>query len=194
MSAENKALTRRLDEQVGNEGNLDIIDEIRAPDFVAHVGGAPAALRGSAAVKDWAALWRTAFPDVHATVEDVIAEHDKVVTRITLTGTHQGPLIPNPPTSFLLFVIDLGDCWPWRWRVGWAGLPGVSTSVLGLATVGCWAGSGDRGDHCSPGVFPPPASGQVQREPSGRGGDPGRQVDQLVADGGRSGGGVERRG
>ena len=78
---------------MGNEGNLDIIDEIRAPDFVAHVGGAPAALRGSAAVKDWAALWRTAFPDVHATVEDVIAEHDKVVTRITLTGTHQGPLM-----------------------------------------------------------------------------------------------------
>ena len=93
MSAENKALTRRLDEQVGNEGNLDIIDEIMAPDFVAHVGGAPAALRGSAAVRDWAALWRTAFPDVHATVEDVIAEHEKVVTRITFTGTHQGPLM-----------------------------------------------------------------------------------------------------
>jgi predicted ester cyclase len=93
VSAENKALTRRLEEQVWNEGNLDITDEIMAPDFVAHVGGAPAALRGPAAVKEWAALWRTAFPDVHATVEDVIAEHDKVVTRITLTGTHQGPLI-----------------------------------------------------------------------------------------------------
>lgn len=99
MSEENKALTRRLEEQVWNEGNLEVMDEILAPDFVAHVGGAPAALRGRAAVKEWAALWRTAFPDVHAAVEDVIGEDDKVVTRITLTGTHQGPLMGVPATG-----------------------------------------------------------------------------------------------
>ena len=99
MTEENKALARRLEEEVWGRGNLDIIDELLAPDFIAHVAGAPAPIVGPNGVKSWAMQWQAAFPDARATVEDQIAEGDKVVSRITLTGTHLGHLMGIPPTG-----------------------------------------------------------------------------------------------
>ena len=78
MSAEtNKAIVRRLWEEVWNQGNLSVCDEIFDADYAAHEKG-------------FAPVLRAAFPDLHFTVEDMIAEDDKVVTRHTMTGTHQG--------------------------------------------------------------------------------------------------------
>jgi hypothetical protein len=79
MSAEeNKALARRWVEGLFNEGNLGVADEILSPDFVLHAPFDPRELRGSDAVKQFVSAYRQAFPDGHTTIEDQIAEGDKV--------------------------------------------------------------------------------------------------------------------
>ncbi|MCB0035474.1 MAG: ester cyclase [Anaerolineales bacterium] len=74
---ENKAIVRRLWEEVWNQNNLAVCDEIFDETYAKHE-------------KRFAPIMRTAFPDLHFTIEDMIAEKDKVVTRLMLTGTHQG--------------------------------------------------------------------------------------------------------
>jgi steroid delta-isomerase-like uncharacterized protein len=86
MSAEeNKDLARRSWETVDNPERLD---EVYAPDVVWH--NPEGEVRGIEEARQLADMYNTAFPDVSATVEDVIAEGDKAVTRVTLRGTHQG--------------------------------------------------------------------------------------------------------
>ena len=75
-------------EGAGNEGRLDVIDEIRAPDYVG-VGPYGNEL-GPESVKRGVTSRRDAFPDIHVTIEDVITEGDKVVARLTFRGTHKG--------------------------------------------------------------------------------------------------------
>ena len=96
MSAdENKALARRAWE---NMDDPDIIDEVYAPDVVWHEPDQD--IQGTEQAKQFIAMYKTAFPDLNATVEDVIAEGDKVVTRVTLRGTHQGEIEEfGPPTG-----------------------------------------------------------------------------------------------
>ncbi len=96
--AENKAISRRADEELFNRGNVDVADELFAPDFVYHdpAGGE---LRGPESVKGYAAMLRAAFPDLHQTVEDQIAEGDKVAYRWTARGTHEGELMGIAPTG-----------------------------------------------------------------------------------------------
>src|SRR4051812_32024568 len=94
---ENKALTLRYWQEVANKGNLDIIDEICTPDYVCHEVDQD--VRGPEGVRQFIFMLRTAFPDLYVTVEDVIAEEDKVVQRWTGRGTHQGELMGIPPTG-----------------------------------------------------------------------------------------------
>ncbi len=80
MSEENKAVARRVVEELFNQGgNLDAADEIFAPNYVGHVAGFED-LHGAEAVKQFAATERQAFPDLQNTIEDQVAEGDKVVT------------------------------------------------------------------------------------------------------------------
>jgi len=95
---ENKALVRRAFEEVWNQGKLDVIDEIFAADFVYHIAGSPD-IHGPDGEKQFVTMHRTAFPDIKFTVEDWIAEGDKVVTRWTFTGTHKGELMGISPTG-----------------------------------------------------------------------------------------------
>jgi len=90
MSVEddNKAIVRRYVEEVLNKGNLALIEELFAPTFVDHDSSMPEA-RGPAGVKQLAAMVRASFPDLHFTIEDLIAEGDKVVYRYSVGGTHQ---------------------------------------------------------------------------------------------------------
>ena len=95
MSEENKAIARRAWELVDNP---DIIDEVYAPDVVWHEPDGE--VRGIEEAKQFISMYKTAFPDMKATVEDVIAEGDKVVTRVTIRGTHQGEVDEfGPPTG-----------------------------------------------------------------------------------------------
>jgi steroid delta-isomerase-like uncharacterized protein len=94
---ENKALVRRYVED-WNKRNLAAL-EIFAPDYVFHGAFPPGFSPDLAGGKQLRmALW-TAFPDMHATVENLIAEGDKVASRWTLRGTHQGDLMGIPPTG-----------------------------------------------------------------------------------------------
>ena len=84
MQAEaNKALVRRFFEEVYNRNNLAICDEIQDAEYAAFE-------------KAWVPAWRSAFPDMRMTVDDLIAEGDKVVAVITFRGTHTGVLDGEP--------------------------------------------------------------------------------------------------
>jgi steroid delta-isomerase-like uncharacterized protein len=85
MSEENKALARRSWEA---PDNLDIIDEVYAADLVWH--DPDQEIRGHEEARQFVTMYKTAFPDMTVTVEDEIAEGDKVVSRWTIRGTHQG--------------------------------------------------------------------------------------------------------
>lgn len=97
MSEQNKQLVRRVFEEVYNQGNLDVVEELASPDFVAH--SPTEDVHGTAGVKQFVTDLRTAFPDLHTTIEDLIAEGDRVVARFTATGTHTGPYKGIPPTG-----------------------------------------------------------------------------------------------
>jgi steroid delta-isomerase-like uncharacterized protein len=94
---ENKAIIRRNYEEAFNDGNLSVLDEIVAPEFILH--GAPPGSTGPEVLRQAMRSLRTAFPDGHMTVEDLIAEGDKVVARLTLRGTHSGDFQGIPPTG-----------------------------------------------------------------------------------------------
>jgi steroid delta-isomerase-like uncharacterized protein len=89
MSAgENKAIARRGYEAI-NQNNPEALDEVAAPDLTDH-DPAPGQAPGLEGVKQWFSSMHTAFPDFRMNVEDMIAEGDKVVARVRLSGTHQG--------------------------------------------------------------------------------------------------------
>ena len=96
---ENKALARRVLEEMFNKGNLNLADEVFAPDYVDHDPAMPEDIRGPEGFKEYVSIFRTAFPDIHLEIEDQVAEGDKVVTRWTGTGTHEGDLMGIAPTG-----------------------------------------------------------------------------------------------
>lgn len=81
---ENKAIVRRWSEELFNQGNLEVADEIVAPTYRRHDPGDPFAVEGPEDLKRLVSMLRAQVPDLHISVEDVIAEGDKVVTRYTL--------------------------------------------------------------------------------------------------------------
>ena len=100
MSAEeNKALVRRVFEQMFNEGNLDVADELLAPGYVDHDPSLPQDVHGPGGFKEYVGMYRAAFPDLHVQIQDQLAEGDRVATRWTGTGTHNGELAGITPTG-----------------------------------------------------------------------------------------------
>jgi len=93
----------RIFEEAFNQGNLAVVDEVLTPDHFAHnaFGGAP---NGPTGLKWLIAMFRTAFPDLHCTVEDEIREGDKFAAHWTMRGTHKGLFLCNPPTGRLMEV------------------------------------------------------------------------------------------
>ncbi|TMC54836.1 MAG: ester cyclase [Chloroflexi bacterium] len=100
MSEQNKALARRSVEEVWNQGKLEVIDELVAEGANFHDPNVPGGkFTGPQGYRQFVEIYRGAFPDVHLTVNDQIAEGDKVVTRWTATGTHKGSLMGIPATN-----------------------------------------------------------------------------------------------
>ena len=98
MSAEqNKAIVSRWVAGGWNTGDLSLVDEFYA-DYTLHSPGMPD-VQGTEAFKAFVTMYRTAFPDIHFTLEDMVAEGDKVAWRATTRGTHQGELMGIPPTG-----------------------------------------------------------------------------------------------
>ena len=94
----NKAQFRRTYEEGLNRGDLAVADELIDPeclDHEAHPGGD----RGPESMRALITMLRTAFPDLHFAIEHLVAEGDTVAGRVTLSGTHEGPLMGIPPTG-----------------------------------------------------------------------------------------------
>jgi len=98
MSEQNKTAVRNFIEEVWNRGNLALLDEVYAPDYV-YYGPGGQEIKGPEGFKQAVETYRAAFPDLHCTVEDQLAEGDKVATRWILRGTHKGELMGAPPTG-----------------------------------------------------------------------------------------------
>jgi predicted ester cyclase len=133
MSTEqNKDNYRRFIEEVWNKGNFDVLEEIASPGVAFH--SPPGTPPGWEGMKKVIASFRAAFPDVCLTIEDQIAESDRTVTRLTITGTQRGPYLNHlktlmPPTgkTVRIQVIDifrhdangkLAECWSSFDRLG----------------------------------------------------------------------------
>ena len=93
---ENKALARRFFEEVWNQKREEAIDEFIAESAA---GNDPDFGAGREGFREQWRKWHAAFPDLHFAVEDIIAEDDKVLTRWTLTGTHQGEFMDVPASG-----------------------------------------------------------------------------------------------
>lgn len=96
---ENKAVPRRVYEEVLNGKNLDLVDELFAPEYVNHDPTSPEEMRGPESIKQFFSAYLAAFPDLRFTVEDQVAEGDKVVSRWASAGTNRGELMGAAPTG-----------------------------------------------------------------------------------------------
>ena len=97
IEEENKAKQRRIFEEALNRGNLALFDDLIAADYEAE--SPQGTIKGAEGMKQGATALRTAFPDIHFTVEDMVAEEDRVVSRVTVRGTHEGEYMGIPPTG-----------------------------------------------------------------------------------------------
>ena len=102
---ENKALVRRCIDEM-DKGNWAILDELLVHDYVYHMSGRPKPLTREES-EQFARAVRAAFPDGRMTVEDMIAEGDKVVTRYTSRGTHKGDYMGIPASGKKVVVTGI---------------------------------------------------------------------------------------
>jgi steroid delta-isomerase-like uncharacterized protein len=109
MSAEqNKANLRRLFIETMSKGDLSVADELLTPDHVSH--GLQTPVTGREGFKMAVAMFRAAFPDMQVTIDDVIAEGDKVASHGTMAGTHAGDFLGIPPTGRHI-ILGYSDMW-----------------------------------------------------------------------------------
>ena len=118
---ENKAMVRRIIEEAINKGNLAVIDDIMAPNYVYHFPGME--IRGPEGFRQFATMMRNAFPDLNVSIDDCIGEGNLVAARVTLWGTLKGEFLGQAPTGRKLefpeavFVIFEGgkevEAWPY---------------------------------------------------------------------------------
>jgi steroid delta-isomerase-like uncharacterized protein len=99
MSEGNKTTVRRLFEELWNKGNLSVADGLIAPTYDHHDVSTTGFGRGPESEKQRVTLYRTAFPDLRLTIEDIIAEGETVVARWSCQGTHKGDLGGIAPTG-----------------------------------------------------------------------------------------------
>lgn len=97
--AEHREIARRVNDEIWGEGNLDLIDEYVAEDYVEHNTASPEDIHGREGYRANVETVREAFPDVDVVLHHVVAEGDTVATHYTITGTHRGPLMGIEPTG-----------------------------------------------------------------------------------------------
>jgi predicted ester cyclase len=96
--AANKAAFQRFFDEVAMGGNLALIDELCSVNFVEHEE-MPGMTPGRAGVHEFFSMIRAAFPDLHVTVDHMLAEGDKVVAAVRWSGTHQGEFMGVPASG-----------------------------------------------------------------------------------------------
>ena len=105
MSAEesNKAIMRRF-WGVWDKGDIDLLDELLAPNYINHTLATPDLPPGPEGVKEVVSMFHSGMPDLRVVIEDMIAEGDKVATRYALEGSHKGELFGATPTGRQLSI------------------------------------------------------------------------------------------
>lgn len=98
MDATNKEIAQRMHTEVW-DGNLELVDDIIAEDYVEHSSAHPEGVHGPEEFKREAEMLRAAFPDLSVTEEDTVAEDERVASRITFRGTHEGEFQGLEPTG-----------------------------------------------------------------------------------------------
>jgi len=99
MSADNKAIIRRLYEEVWNKRKLEVISEIVSPSHALQGPNISGSSVGPEAYKREFLLFLAGYSDLHFTIDDIIAEKDKVVACWTFSGTHRGDFMGIPATN-----------------------------------------------------------------------------------------------
>lgn len=97
---------RRMFEEVVNQGNLGLIDELFAPEFVSHNGSQAMDL---ATFKGFVADWRAGCSDIHCAVENVLVDGDRVAWTVRATGTNDGPMMGMPPTGRKIDFLSINE-------------------------------------------------------------------------------------
>ncbi len=107
--SDNKTTMLRVYDELFSQGNVDVIDELLADDFVEHEELPPGIPPGKEAPRALVSMLRGAFPDFRATVEEMLEDGDKVIIRARFSGTHEGEFMGIPPTGkkFDIAVIDI---------------------------------------------------------------------------------------
>ena len=101
---ENKAMVHRIIEEVVNKGDLAVVDEVMASNYVYHFPGME--FKGPEGFKQFITMFRTAFPDLHVATDKMIAEGDIVAARFTVTGTFKSEVIGIPPTGKQMTITE----------------------------------------------------------------------------------------
>jgi len=103
----NKELVRRMDKEVWNKGNLEILDELYSPNFVWHFLPTGSATVGLESLREEVRNHRKAFPDWTEEIKHIIAEGDLVVIHFVSKGTNEGSFMGNPPTGKLVQINEM---------------------------------------------------------------------------------------
>jgi steroid delta-isomerase-like uncharacterized protein len=129
MSEQNKAIVRRLFEELWNKGNLSVADQLFSPNYAHHDPSTPDVGRGPESERKRATLYRTAFPDLQLTIEDLLAEGETVMARWSCRGTHKGDLSGIAPTGkqFNISGVSIARLANGKLAEGW-----VNWDALGL--------------------------------------------------------------
>jgi steroid delta-isomerase-like uncharacterized protein len=127
----NEELFRRYFDEAANAGNLELVDEIFASDYLHHdpANPDPRPMVGPQAVKDHLTSLKTGFPDLVFDVEDMVSDEDQIVIRWTVRGTHTGDYFGMPPTGKPIEITGMNT---WRTRDGQAVEGWVNRDDMGL--------------------------------------------------------------
>ena len=129
MSEQNKAIVRRVFEELRNQGNLSVADQLFTPNYTDHDSSSPDFGHGPESERKRVTLYRTAFPDMRLTIEDIIAEGETVMARWSCRGTHKGDLSGIAPTGkqFNISGVSIARLANGKMAEGW-----VNWDALGL--------------------------------------------------------------
>lgn len=103
-----KTLFHRWFNEVWNEGKYEVANEIIAEDMIVHGASGQPLKHGREGIVSLVRSWRTAFPDGHMTIGDLLAERDMAVARVIWQGTHTGPIYNVLPTGRRVTVVGFG--------------------------------------------------------------------------------------
>lgn len=168
MSGDNKAVMRRVYEEIFNQGNIALADELITPDCIDHAVDAPMPVpNGPGPIKGFVSWFRTAFPDAHWTIDDLVADGNEVAGIVTLRGTHTGEYRGVPPTGkevnitgVVIFRVDEG-----RVVERWGGFDALG--LLEQIGIGAQMGQAMRQRPPSPAGPPPGAAATLRSEQKG---------------------------